>query len=213
MRTIVILVHGVWMHGLTMALQRYYLSQRGFDARCYSYHSVGPTLSENARQLAAFAAEQDAGVIHWVGLSLGGLVILRLLETAGTAAPVRVVLMGTPFQGSYAARMLARHEWGEQALGRSLAEWFAGDKPHEFPGREIGTIAGSNSFGLGALVAPDLPEPNDGAVAVDETRVPAACDHIVLPVTHSGMLVSRAVALQAAAFLQAGRFDHAVTAA
>jgi pimeloyl-ACP methyl ester carboxylesterase len=209
MRAIVILVHGVWMHGLSMALQRYYLVQRGFDARCYSYHSVAPTLSENAQQLAAFARAQPADAIHWVGHSLGGLVILRMFETAADTLPGRVVLMGTPFQGSRAASCLARHEWGGRALGRSLAEWFGRDKPCDFPGREIGTIAGSRSIGLGVLFAPDLPEPNDGAVAVAETFLPAARDHVVLPVTHSGMLVSRAVALQAAAFIQTGRFDHA----
>jgi len=208
-RSITILVHGVWMHGLAMELQRLYLAQSGFDAHCYSYHSVGPTLTDNAQQLAAHAREQQAGEIHWVCHSLGGLVALRMLECAPDLPPGRLVLMGTPFQGSYAARQLASHQIGEMALGKSLAEWLARDKPAGFPGREIGVIAGSNQFGLAVLVAPDLPEPNDGAVAVAETVIPGERDRIILPVSHSGMLVSRAVATQAAAFLRDGRFDHA----
>jgi pimeloyl-ACP methyl ester carboxylesterase len=208
-RPLVILVHGVWMHGAVMELQRIYLAQQGFDAQCYSYHTVGPTLTDNALQLAEFAQAQDAPQIHWVGHSLGGLVILRMLECTPKLAPGRIVLMGTPYHGSYAARALATHQLGAMALGESLAEWFARERQHKFPGREIGVIAGSHAFGLGMFVAPDLPEPNDGAVAVAETEVPGAHDSIVLPVSHSGMLVSRRLAVQAAAFLHHGRFDHA----
>ena len=61
------------------------------------------------------------------------------------------------------------------------------------------------------LVAPELPEPNDGIVAVAETVIPGERDRIILPVSHSGMLVSRAVATQAAAFLRNGKFDHAAS--
>jgi hypothetical protein len=44
---------------------------------------------------------------------------------------------------------------------------------------------------------------------VEETRLPAMRDHIVLNVSHSGMLVSRAVAHQIDAFLRDGAFDKA----
>ena len=210
-RSITILVHGVWMHGLVMELQRLYLSQSGFDAQCYSYHSVGPTLTDNAQQLATYAREQQATEINWVGHSLGGLVILRMLECAPDLPPGRIVLMGTPFQGSYSARQLASHHLGEMAMGHSLAEWFARATPFAVSGREIGVIAGTSQFGLGMLVAPELPEPNDGVVAVAETVIPGERDRIILPVSHSGMLVSRAVATQAAAFLHNGKFDHAAS--
>jgi hypothetical protein len=121
--------------------------------------------------------------------------------------------MGTPFQGSYAARALGSHQLGTMALGHSLAEWFACNKPESYPGREIGVIAGSNQFGLATFVAPDLPEPNDGAVSVAETELPGACDRIVLPVSHSGMLISRKVADQIASFLGNGHFKHEADAA
>jgi len=208
-----ILVHGVWMHGVTLELQRYFLEQQGFDARCYSYSTVAPTLTENANELAAYARAQAAETIHWVGHSLGGLVILRMLEIATDLPPGRIVLLGTPSRGSYAAREMSRHHLGEMAIGRSLAEWFAREHPGDFSHREIGVVAGSNSFGLGMFVAPDLPEPNDGEVAVDETRLACACDHIVLPVSHSGMLISHSVAEQTAAFLHNGCFEHRADAA
>ena len=92
-------------------------------------------------------------------------------------------------------------------MGRSIGEWIDIRKPDNFPGREIGVIAGSRSRGLGRVVARGLPTPNDGVVTVAETELAAACDRIVLPVSHSGMLFSRGVARQSAAFLRAGKFD------
>jgi hypothetical protein len=75
-------------------------------------------------------------------------------------------------------------------------------------GCDIGVIAGRMPVGAGRIVAPDLPAPHDGAVSVEETRLPAMRDHIVLNVSHSGMLVSRGVAHQIDAFLRNGAFDH-----
>ena len=69
-------------------------------------------------------------------------------------------------------------------------------------------IAGTRGVGLGRLVAPDLPQPNDGAVAVSETQLAAARDRLELPVSHTGMLFSRQVSRQVRAFLRYGRFEH-----
>jgi hypothetical protein len=55
-------------------------------------------------------------------------------------------------------------------------------------------------------VAPDLPAPSDGVVSVEETRIAGMRDHIVLDVSHTGMLLSGAVARQICAFLRDGRF-------
>ena len=62
-------------------------------------------------------------------------------------------------------------------------------------------------FGVGRLLGP-FPEPNDGTVAVDETRIAGLADHIVLPVSHVALLWSTSVAAQVAHFLEQGRFRH-----
>ena len=207
---VTVLVHGLWVHGTLMQLQRRYLSQQGCDAVCYSYPSVRLTLTENSKRLALYARALAAPTIHWVGHSLGGLVILRMLDAEAGLPPGRIVLAGVPYADSHAGRALSGSAIGARALGRSMREWLDAARPAQVPGREIGVLAGTLSVGLGRLVAPDLPRPNDGAVTVAETRLPAACDRIELPVTHSGMLVSRRVARQTGVFLRTGRFDHTV---
>lgn len=210
-RAVTVLVHGLWTHGLLMEPQRRYLANAGFDAVSYSYPSVRLTLTENASRLAQFARTLAVPVVHWVGHSLGGLIILRMLERETALMPGRVVLLGPPYADTHSGRVLARSALGTRMLGRSIGEWLQLKKPAQFPGREIGVIAGTRSVGLGRVVARDLPKPNDGAVAVAETQIAAARDRIELPVTHTGMLLSRRVAHQTGAFLRDGRFDHGGT--
>lgn len=205
---IVVLVHGLWVHGIAMELMRRRVSRAGYRTLAYSYPSMRLTLTENATRFARCLRELSAERVHLVGHSLGGLIVLRTLELAGPLAPGRVVLAGTPFAGSFAARRLKRFRGGSTALGRSLTEWL--ETPHKKPEpeREIGVIAGSSPFGLGRLIVPDVPRPSDGVVSVEETRLPGMRDHIVLPVSHSGMLVSRSVARQICAFLRNGAFTR-----
>ena len=54
-------------------------------------------------------------------------------------------------------------------------------------------------------------EENDGTVAVSETRLPGIKDHICLPVSHSSMVLSKAAADQASAFLLRGEKTRAFT--
>jgi len=204
----VVLVHGLWVHGIVMELLRRRVARCGYRALGYSYPSMRLTLAENAERLARYCRELAAPRVNFVGHSLGGLIVLRALERATGFTPGRVVLTGTPFVESLAARRLARLPGGRSALGRGMLEWLDSARPAPGAGCEIGVIAGKLPIGLGRLVAPDLPKPCDGVVSVAETRVPAMRDHIVLNVSHAGMLISRAVARQVCAFLRDGAFEH-----
>ncbi|HEY7744665.1 MAG TPA: alpha/beta hydrolase [Burkholderiales bacterium] len=202
----VVLVHGLWVHGLVMELMRRRVARCGYRALAYSYPSMRLTLAENAERLARFCRGIAAPRLHFVGHSLGGLVILRMLERAPGLPPGRAVLLGSPVAGSLAARRLARLPGGRAALGRSAPEWRDTAPAGSDTGREIGVIAGRLPVGIGRVVAPDLPAPSDGVVSVAETRLPVAHHHVVLKVNHFGMLVSPAVARQICAFLRDGAF-------
>ena len=201
-----VLVHGLWMHGIVMELMRRRIERCGYRALTYSYPSVRLTLTENSWRLARYCRAISASRLHFVGHSLGGLIVLRMLELVAGLPRGRIVLAGTPFTECYAARRLVRLPGGRTALGRSIPEWIEAARP-EFDGtHEIGVIAGRVPLGLGRLVAPDLAEPCDGVVSVAETRMPGMRDHVVLSVSHSGMLVSSTVARCICAFLRNGAF-------
>lgn len=207
-KEVVVVLHGLWMPAAVMLPLAWRLDCNGFHTRLYGYPSMRAGLLENADGLARFVAALGAEKVHMVGHSLGGLVILSMLVREAAVPPGRVVLLGPPYSDSYAGRVLAGHSIGTHLLGTGMREWLDEPKPAEFPGREIGVIAGSLSIGLGRVVAEGLPEPNDGVVTVAETRLDAACDHIVLPVSHATMLLSHDVARQTEIFLRDGKFEH-----
>ena len=204
----VVLVHGLWVHGIAMELMRRRIARRGFRAHAYSYPSMRLTLTENAERLARYCRGLDVPRVSLVGHSLGGLIVLRTLEHGAAFTPGRIVLTGAPVSESFAARRLAQLPGGRAALGRSLPDWLDAGRPALDRHVEIGVIAGRLPVGLGRLVAPDLPAPSDGVVSVAETRLPDMRDHIVLNVSHSGMLVSRLVAHQICEFLRNGAFEY-----
>lgn len=203
-RDTVVLVHGLWVHGVAMSLIRRRLERDGYQALSFSYPSMRRGLDENAERLAAYCRDLQSPRVHLVGHSLGGLIVLRALGRLSGSG--RVVTMGTPYVECHAAKCLARLPGGRAALGRSMPEWLEAARPVLQGGTEIGVIAGRRPLGLGRLVARDLPRPSDGVVSVEETRLPGMRDHVVLDVSHSGMLVSRAVSRQIAAFLRDGAF-------
>lgn len=204
----VIIVHGLWMHGLAMGWLARRITRGGFDAQTWSYPSVRHSLSDNARHFAQYCRALNLPRFHVVAHSLGGLVSLRMLELAPDLHCERLVLVGTPYVDSEAARGLARWPGGTRLLGSSIGEWLEGLHPHPARGAvDIGVIAGTRGFGMGRLVAPDLKPPHDGAVRLAETQLPFPHQRIELPVGHSGMLLSDAVARQCCTFLRHGRFD------
>lgn len=203
----VILVHGLWMHGVAMLPQQHWLGRHGFAVRRFSYPSMRRGLQHNAQALARFVAASDGATIHLTGHSLGGLVILYMLAQHADPRIRRVVLMGSPCMACHCAAVLTRIPLLNALLGHTLPDWLALPRPSPPAAVEIGVLAGSRSVGLGRII-PGLPRPNDGVVSVAETRLPEARDSIVLDVSHTGMLFSRACADQTAAFLGNGSFIH-----
>jgi pimeloyl-ACP methyl ester carboxylesterase len=206
---LIVLVHGLWMSGFELGVLKHRMEQSGeFRACAFSYPSLTGSMEDHVRALLEFARTQTTHSLHFVGHSLGGLVILRALMQAEDLPPGRAVLLGTPLQGSRAAQGVARLPFGKMILGSAVHDECVEFAPREWSGpREIGIIAGSMGLGLGRLVA-KLDVDNDGTVLVEETKLPGAKDHIVLPVTHTGMVFSADVAEQAMWFLKNGGFKR-----
>lgn len=204
-RETIVLVHGLWMHGIVFALMRRRLQRAGFHTLAWSYPSVRHHLKANADALARFVASLDCNHLHLVGHSLGGLVILTSLARHPDARVKRVVLIGSPCSGSHAARDLLRVPGVALLVGKSVRDWLSSAPLPVLGGVEIGVIAGTRGIGIpGALVG--LAAPNDGVVTVAEARLDQARDSVALPLSHTELLFSRLTARHVGAFLRDGRF-------
>lgn len=204
---VVVLIHGIFMPGVVMRVLARRLHRAGWATIIFSYSSRRMTPQQNSAALAAMLGKVEFPVVHFVAHSLGGLVLMHFFQAFSLPSPGRVVLLGTPFQGSFVARRLSRHAWGRWLCGQALQGGLLGEGPQWAGERELGVIGGTRPFGAG-WVTPGLSHPHDGTVAVNETQVPGQTDSILLPVTHSGLLFSKAVAQQVVTFLGAGRFSH-----
>jgi pimeloyl-ACP methyl ester carboxylesterase len=203
-----ILVHGLWMSGFELAVIKRRLQADGsLRVVSFSYRSLAGSMTDHVRGLIEFARAQRTAQLHFVGHSLGALVILRALEVTADLPPGRAVLLGPPAQGSKTAQGIARLlPFGKALLGSAIREECVDWSPRTWSGRrEVGVIAGSMGLGVGRLFA-QLDGEHDGTVMVAETRLPGAKDHIVLGTSHTGLLLSAEVAGQAAHFLRTGAF-------
>ncbi len=207
----VVCLHGIWSHGAGMLLIKRRLEKEyGMRVLLFNYPSVRGTLDDNTALLSQFIHEQKLKSAHLLGHSLGGVIALRMLANESQAVPGRVVCLGSPLSGSRAATFLSEQDWAEPMIGRSLPAGVVHAAANEWASdvcaqRDVGVIAGTVPLGFGRLVA-DFDEANDGSVAVSETRIEGAKDHICLAVSHKGMLLSSSVVDQAAAFLKRGKF-------
>ena len=199
----VILTHGLWVPGVVMHPLAARLERAGFRCNTFSYMGAARPLEAHVERLAR--AAREIGAAHFVGHSMGGLVVLKTLERDRAIVVGRVVLLGTSARGNFAGRRLARHAAGRWLLGESELLWREGRDARWTRVERLGVIAGTRPIGLGRMLG-RLAGPNDGVVTVEETTIEGMSERISLPVGHSQMLISGRVADQISAFLDHGRF-------
>ncbi len=204
-----ILAHGLWVPGVVMQPLATRLTRAGYRCHIFSYMGAARPMQAHVERLARMAHE--VGPAHFVGHSLGGLLVMETLNRHPEIAAGRVVLLGAPARGCYAGRRIARYRLGRWIFGHSGEYW---PERHADSGRSarwsrseaLGIVAGSLPLGLGRMFG-RLPGVNDGAVCLEETAIEGMTERVVLPVGHSAMLISAKVAAQVAVFLSNGKFN------
>lgn len=217
---LVILIHGLHQAPFIMRPMAKRLQRQGYRTYQFGYRSMRDGIKVNSRRLNDWleANHNPELTIDLVGHSLGGLIIRDFVAHYPKWQIGRCVTLGSPHNGSISGDYIWRlapaivGKSYEQALDGTVAPL-----PKEI---ELGVIAGNKAQGLGqpilsyhnrklrknnaALIDSDLA--HDGTVYVTETMLADANDHIVLPVTHTGMLVNKDVAAQTIYFLEHGAF-------
>jgi pimeloyl-ACP methyl ester carboxylesterase len=199
MRQQVILAPGLWMPGAAMALLAARLGRGGYRAQVFAYSGRG-SFDDNVERLARFAGEAS----YFVGHSLGGLLMLDMLNRHPEVQPAAVVLLGAPVRGCLAGRRLG---------GAALARWMLGacrslwdERPARWTrGAPLGVVAGTLPMGLGRAFG-RLPGMNDGVVCVEETTVEGMSERALVRRGHSMLIMSGQVGGLVERFLASGRF-------
>jgi pimeloyl-ACP methyl ester carboxylesterase len=201
----IILVHGIWMTGLELQLLDWRLRHCGYRTLVFRYPSLRRSLAQNAARLVERVVQQGDATVHLVGHSLGGLVVLQALQDHPDLIRGRVVLLGSPVNGSVIARRLHSHRLSRWLIGRSGDGALLGGGPRWYGSRTLGMIAGTRPRGIGRLLG-GFDGASDGTVALSETQLAGAHDARTFPSSHFGLLFSRPVARAVCGFLRAGRF-------
>ncbi|MFM8890982.1 MAG: esterase/lipase family protein [Planctomycetia bacterium] len=177
----------------------------GYASTAAGLDAPGRSLADVIRQLP------DADPVSFVGHSMGNLVVRRWLSLApaeDVARVRRMVMLGPPNQGSELARMVGRVGLLASlasGAGRELVlEWRTISAQLAVPPCPFGIVAGGtgDDHGFRSL----LPGDDDAVERVAETRLPGACDFLLLPVRHAAMMRHPEVQRATATFLETGGF-------
>jgi pimeloyl-ACP methyl ester carboxylesterase len=207
-RETVVLLHGLGRGEAAMWFLASRIERAGFHVVRIGYNSLADSPE---RIIVAVSQKIDACCkaspkpIHFVGHSLGGLIIRAYLAENRPRVLGRVVLIATPNAGTPVVDNY-RNSWWMGLAGPTAKS--LGTGPDSFPNSlpapdyPVGVIAGIWSRHGVDLIPGD----DDGLVPLESTKVTGMADFIIVASNHAWMRYSQEVTRQTIAFLRSGRF-------
>ena len=148
--------------------------------------------------------------IHFVGYSMGGLMVRALIHKYEYSNLGKVVQLAPPNQGSEIADLL-KNFWpykkiygpaGQQLItDQSSIKHLLGEVAYD-----LGVIAGDTA--IDPICWSLIPGKNDGKVSIERTKLKGMKDHIVVSASHTFFPSNKEVQNQTLYFLQNGNFKH-----
>ena len=205
----VLLIHGILMNPLEMRFLGHQLEEYGYNVHYIFYQSVLKTSAENAAIVHQKIKALDLPDLHIVAHSLGGILTMHLLERFSDIPNGRVVMLGSPVNGSWIANKIQDWPIISPLIAKSMPNALSGDNMPKWNNkRDWGMIAGTKNQGW-AIVTGGLPSNGDGTVTLEETLHPKQTAHITVNHSHTGLLFSKKVATLCHLFLKTGNFKKA----
>jgi pimeloyl-ACP methyl ester carboxylesterase len=211
----VVLLHGLArteasMRPLQSALQRegFSVVNRGYPSRHQSIEELAPLAVETGLAQCPRQSPQ----VHFVTHSLGGILVRYYLSEHGVEKLGKVVMLAPPNQGSQVVDNL-RDVPGFAALNGPAGLQLGTDEssvPLSLGAVDftLGVIAGTST--INPILSLNLPNPDDGKVSVENTKVEGMTDFLAVPHSHPFIMGADDVIEQVVLFLREGRFKHAV---
>ena len=191
------------------------LAGQGYNVINIDYPSTKQPIEQLAEEslgpVIAHCCQTPRGKIHFVTHSAGGIIVRYYLKHHDLPKLGRVVMLSPPNQG---VELVDRFK--DNFLFRALngpAGLQMGTEPHSIPLKlgpvdfELGVITGRRS--LNPIASLLIPGPDDGVIAVERTKVADMSDFLVVPATHTFIMIRRGVIEQVLHFLEHGAFKTA----
>lgn len=208
----VVLLHGLARSAASMEKMAQRLESEGYIVVNHDYPSTDYTIEELSERVVREAHAQcpGDGAIHFVGHSLGGILVRHFMKYNELENLGRVVMLGPPNQGSHVVDAIGEFP-GFELLNGPAGQQLGTDQ-NSIPNRlgpanfEVGIIAGTRSINL--ILSTMLPDPDDGKVSVGSTKLEGMSDHITVPVSHPFLMKDDEVIDQTVHFLKYGYFNE-----
>lgn len=215
-KDLVVLLHGIKRTHIDMMVIENRLAREGYDTLNIQYPSTKHPLdylSDHVyKEIDADDRFHSAPRVHFVAHSMGGLITRHLIHKHDTPNLGRVVMLGTPNQGSEVADFLSDHRVLSKLfkmLFGPAGEELRTDQDRIDGGRvnfELGVIA--SNISLNPIGEKLFGEDNDTLVSIESTKIEGMSDHIVINSTHSIMMLDPRIIDQTVLFLKNGGFDQ-----
>ena len=213
-RELVVLIHGLGRTDLSMLRLEAELTERGYAVVNIDYpstqHSIEQLAMEDLPPQIERCCRGTDKKVHFVTHSMGGIVLRYYLAEHEMMNLGRVVMLSPPNQGSEIADWVAENEFLQRILGPSAEQ--LGTGPESLPNQlgpvnfELGIIAGNRT--LNPIFSRMIPGADDGKVSVERAKVEGMNDFLVVPHSHTYIMMSDDVIEQVAYFLAHGEFRH-----
>ncbi|RQW64567.1 alpha/beta hydrolase [Vibrio viridaestus] len=185
----VVIVHGLYMNAFTMKWVEKYFIEKGY--RTYVFEYTTRQYSDlTLFKLDQLCSEIKENEILFLGHSMGGLVIHQYLSRYKLRADIiKVITLGTPYNGSTVAQHLSDKEYSDWLFGKgSTTKEILTQGIHQQLPFPTGSIIGTSNIGIGYFFGI---EDGDGTVAIRDAHTRWATDEAYVNTNHMGLLYSK----------------------